>query len=142
MTSATPSVESYSNALNGKYVLCELDERFGKAVLPKVITVDMKQELKAGNKTPISATLRFLIEDNLSNKKQTILLINRRGYNTFIACNECGHVITCPNCSISLTYHSYNNRLVCHADIRTRLTIPALNVIPTVSDTVGTEHKE
>lgn len=114
MTSATPSVESYSNALNGKYVLCELDERFGKAVLPKVITVDMKQELKAGNKTPISATLRFLIEDNLSNKKQTILLINRRGYNTFIACNECGHVITCPNCSISLTYHSYNNRLVCH----------------------------
>lgn len=114
MTSATPSVESYSNALNGKYVLCELDERFGNAVLPKVITVDMKQELKAGNKMPISATLRFLIEDNLSKNKQTILLINRRGYNTFIACNECGHVITCSNCSISLTYHSYNNRLTCH----------------------------
>lgn len=114
MTSATPSVESYSAAINGKYVLCELDERYGNAVLPKVITVDMKEELKAGNKTPVSATLRFLIEDNLQNDKQTILLINRRGYNTFIACNECGNVITCPNCSISLTYHSYNNRLVCH----------------------------
>ncbi len=114
MTSATPSVESYSAALKGKYVLCELSERFGESVLPQVITVDMKQELKAGNKTPISATLRFLIEDTLQNGKQIILLINRRGYNTFIACNECGHVITCPNCSISLTYHSYNNRLVCH----------------------------
>lgn len=114
MTSATPSVESYSAALKGKYVLCELSDRFGASVLPQVITVDMKEELKSGNKTPISATLRFLIEDNLSKNKQTILLINRRGYNTFIACNECGHVITCPNCSISLTYHSFNNRLVCH----------------------------
>ncbi len=114
MTSATPSVESYSAALKGKYVLCELSERFGESVLPQVITVDMKKELKAGNKTPISATLRFLIEDTLQKGKQIILLINRRGYNTFIACNECGHVITCPNCSISLTYHSYNNRLVCH----------------------------
>ena len=114
MTSATPSVESYCAALKGKYVLCELDERFGNAKLPQVITVDMKQELKYGNKGPISATLRFLIEDNLQKGKQTILLINRRGYNTFIACNECGHVITCPNCSISLTYHSFNNRLMCH----------------------------
>lgn len=114
MTSATPSVESYCAALKGKYVLCELDERFGNAKLPQVITVDMKQELKYGNKSPISATLRFLVEDNLQKRKQTILLINRRGYNTFIACNECGHVITCPNCSISLTYHSFNNRLMCH----------------------------
>jgi len=114
MTSATPSVESYSAALSGKYVLCELDERFGSSVLPQVITVDMKQEMKANNRSSVSETLRFLIEENLSKGKQTILLINRRGYNTFIACNECGHVITCPHCSISLTYHSYNNRLMCH----------------------------
>lgn len=114
MTSATPSVESYSAALSGKYTLCEMTERYGDSKLPKVITVDMKQEIKNGNKSPISETLREMIKENLERKKQTILLINRRGYNTFIACNSCGHVITCPNCSISLTYHSYNNLLMCH----------------------------
>lgn len=114
MTSATPSLEAYSNALAGKYVLCELNERYGDAKLPQVITVDMKQEMKNGNKSPISSKLRELITQTIDNGKQAILLINRRGYNTFIACNDCGHVITCPNCSISLTYHSSNNRLVCH----------------------------
>lgn len=114
MSSATPSIESYTNAVNNKYVLCEINERFGSSVLPEVITVDMKEELKKGNKTPISAKLRELIFETLENGKQAILLINRRGYNTFVACCDCGHVITCPNCSISLTYHSFNNRLTCH----------------------------
>jgi primosomal protein N' (replication factor Y) len=114
LTSATPSLESYSNALKGNYTLCTMDERYGNATLPEVITVDMKQEMKSGNKSPISAKLKELIQLALDDKKQVILLINRRGYNTFIACNDCGHVITCPNCSISLTYHSYNNRLTCH----------------------------
>lgn len=114
LTSATPSVESYSAAVNGKYKLCELNERYGKSTLPQVITVDMKAEIKGGNKTPVSNTLKNLLEKTLEKKKQAILLINRRGYNTFIACNDCGHVITCPNCSISLTYHSYNNSLMCH----------------------------
>lgn len=114
MTSATPSVESYSAAVKGKYVLCEINERYGDSKLPQIVTVDMKKEIAQGNKSPISKTLQSLIADNLVKHKQTILLINRRGYNTFIACNSCGHVITCPNCSISLTYHSYNNRLMCH----------------------------
>jgi primosomal protein N' (replication factor Y) len=114
MTSATPSIESFSNAKKGKYKLCVMNERYGDAQLPEVITVDMKNEQKLGNKSPISSTLKQLIQESLDDKKQVILLINRRGYNTFIACNECGHIITCPNCSISLTYHSYNNRLVCH----------------------------
>lgn len=114
MISATPSLESYSNAVKGKYVLCKMNERFGTSVLPQVITVDMKTEMKNGNRTPISAKLRELIGETIDKGKQAILLINRRGYNTFIACNDCGHVITCPNCSISLTYHSYNNRLNCH----------------------------
>ncbi|MCR5207539.1 MAG: primosomal protein N', partial [Eubacterium sp.] len=114
MSSATPSIETYSNALEGRYTLCEINERFGDSVLPEVITVDMKAEMKLGNKTPISSVLNRYIRENLDNGKQTILLINRRGYNTFIACNECGHIITCPNCSISLTYHSYSNRLMCH----------------------------
>ena len=114
MTSATPSVESYSAAVKGKYVLCEINERYGDSKLPEIVTVDMKKEIAQGNKSPISKTLQSLIANNLDKHKQTILLINRRGYNTFIACNSCGHVITCPNCSISLTYHSYNNRLMCH----------------------------
>lgn len=114
MTSATPSVESYSAAVSGKYKLCEINERYGNSKLPEVITVDMKNEIASGNRSPISATLQNLIQENLDRHKQAILLINRRGYNTFIACNSCGHVITCPNCSISLTYHSYNNRLMCH----------------------------
>lgn len=114
LASATPSIETYSNALNGKYKLCTLSERYGNSKLPRVITVDMKQEMKLGNKTPISAQLRCSLQEVLDNGKQAILLINRRGYNTFIACNDCGHVVTCPNCSISLTYHSHSNRLVCH----------------------------
>ena len=114
LTSATPSLESYSNAIKGKYVLCELTERYGDAKLPEVITVDMKNEMKSGNKSPISSVLRQYINETIDNNKQVILLINRRGYNTFISCNDCGHVITCPNCSISLTYHSFNNRLTCH----------------------------
>ena len=114
MTSATPSIEAYTNAVKNKYTLCEIDERYGNAVLPRVITVDMKNELKNGNKTPISQKLKELLVETIANNKQAILLINRRGYNTFVACCDCGHVITCPNCSISLTYHSYNNRLTCH----------------------------
>lgn len=114
MTSATPSVESYSAALSGRYTLCEIEERYGAAKLPQVITIDMKAELASGNKSPISKQLEELIRENLEAGKQAILLINRRGYNTFIACNSCGHVLTCPNCSISLTYHSHTNRLMCH----------------------------
>lgn len=114
MTSATPSIESYSAALKGKYTLCELTERYGNSNLPEVITVDMKDEMRRGNKSPISSKLKDLLQCTLDENKQAILLINRRGYNTFIACNDCGHVITCPNCSISLTYHSYNNKLQCH----------------------------
>ncbi|MGN0531574.1 MAG: primosomal protein N' [Eubacterium sp.] len=114
MTSATPSIETFSNALNGKYTLCKINNRYGDGGLPDVITVDMKTEMKLGNKTPLSSKLKELLQNVLDNGKQAILLINRRGYNTFIACNECGHVLTCPNCSISLTYHSYNDKLVCH----------------------------
>ncbi len=114
MISATPSIESYSNAMAGKYTLCEIDERYGEAKLPNVVCVDMKNEMKNGNRSPISVKLKELLQETLDNKKQAILLINRRGYNTFIACNDCGHVLTCPNCSISLTYHSDSRLLTCH----------------------------
>lgn len=114
LASATPSVTSFSYAVNGKYSLHILDERYGTAVLPDVMTVDMKEERKSGNRYNISSKLLELLENNLNDKKQSILLINRRGYNTFVACDSCGSVVDCPNCSISLTYHSVNNRLMCH----------------------------
>lgn len=114
MSSATPSIETYSLAKSGKYKLCTMNNRYGNAVLPEVITVDMKKEMKLGNKSSISSTLKELLQQTIDDGKQAILLINRRGYNTFIACDECGHVVTCPNCSISLTYHKYNDKLVCH----------------------------
>ncbi len=114
LSSATPSIESYSSAVRDKISLQKLSKRYGAAVLPDVTVVDMKQEKRKGNKYNFSSVLLELLEKNLSEKKQSILLINRRGYNTFVACDNCGDVVTCPSCSISLTYHSANNRLMCH----------------------------
>ena len=114
LASATPSMESYYNALNGKYSLHKLNERFGNAQLPDVSTVDMKSEIFSGNSGCISRRLADEIDQTLKDKKQAILLLNRRGYNTYISCPVCGYVATCPNCSISLTYHSANKRMMCH----------------------------
>lgn len=114
LSSATPSVESYAAAKRGKYSLEVLPERYGEAVLPDVSVIDMKAERQAGNKYNLSSELLERLEQNLKDKKQSILLINRRGYNTFVACDSCGGVVSCPSCSISMTYHSANNRLMCH----------------------------
>ena len=109
LSSATPSVESYKNAMEGKYGFVKLTERFGTAVLPEVRAVDI-----SNSKGVISNELYSEIEEVLSNKKQAILLMNRRGFNTFATCESCKTVITCPKCSISLTYHNANSRLMCH----------------------------
>lgn len=114
LASATPSVESYAAAQSGKYELCTLTKRYGSAVLPEVVTVDMRAEPKAQGSNAISQTLYEYLKDTLDNGRQSILLINRRGFHTFAACNSCGEVICCPHCSISMTYHSANNRLMCH----------------------------
>lgn len=114
LSSATPSVESFTAAKSGKYSLFRLSGRYGGAVLPKVETVDMKQELLEGNSSGISRRLYQAAKETLGNGKQVILLLNRRGHNTYISCPDCGYVMTCPNCSISLTYHSANHRLMCH----------------------------
>lgn len=114
LASATPSVESYSNALSGKYKLFTLKERYGNAVLPEVSLVDMRKELSDGNSSDISRELAFRIEQALNDKKQAIILLNRRGHNTYVSCSSCGWVASCDNCSISLTYHSANRRLMCH----------------------------
>ncbi|MBW7574001.1 replication restart helicase PriA [Caproiciproducens faecalis] len=114
LSSATPSIESYYLAQNGRYSLNVLSTRYGNAVLPEVSVVDMNAEVESGNNTILSSVLHQALNENLENGRQSIILLNRRGYNTFVSCKACGHVITCPNCSISLTYHSANHRLMCH----------------------------
>ncbi len=114
LASATPSVESFSAAKSGRYALFRLEKRYGPAILPEVVTVDMRGELLLGNAGAISAFLEEKLRATLQKKQQAILLLNRRGHNTFVSCRACGHVMTCPNCSISMTYHSANRRLMCH----------------------------
>ena len=114
LSSATPSVETFSLAQAGKYRLYRLENRFGNAVLPTVETVDMREEAAKGNTGIISNLLYDRISEALENGKQAILLLNRRGFNTYVSCTQCGTVMNCDNCSISLTYHNANNRLMCH----------------------------
>ena len=114
LSSATPSVETYFYALTGRYSMNTLSARYGTAVLPEVITADMNLEIQNGNKSGFSDVLLQNIEYNLEHGRQSILLLNRRGHNSFVTCSFCGEAVTCPNCSISLTYHSRNNRLMCH----------------------------
>lgn len=113
LSSATPSIDTYTKAQCGVYSHFKLKERFGNAILPEVQTIDTtyQSDMVLEN---ISIQLADEIKHNYDNKKQTILLLNRRGYNTYASCTECGTVATCPNCSISLTYHIKNNRLMCH----------------------------
>lgn len=114
LASATPSVESYYQAKNGRYHLFTLNNRYSDAKLPEVFLVDLKTDdyVKEGN--VFSETLLEEIRYNLDHDQQTILLLNRRGYNTSATCTECGQTISCPNCSIPLTYHFPNKMLMCH----------------------------
>ena len=114
LASATPKVETYEKALKGKYELCTLTKRYGSAVMPKVVTVDMRTAEKMPGCSEISRELYESLKASCSTGRQSILLINRRGFNTFAVCDSCGQVITCPNCSISMTYHQANGRLLCH----------------------------
>lgn len=113
MGSATPSLEAYYRAQTGIYHLGEMRQRAGNAALPQVDIVDMREELKKGNRSIFSNQLMQLIEDRLNKKEQIMLFLNRRGYQSFISCRDCGEVIECPHCAVSLTQH-YNNKLYCH----------------------------
>ncbi|MEA4813507.1 MAG: primosomal protein N' [Oscillospiraceae bacterium] len=114
MGSATPAVESAYFAQTGKYKLFSLKNRYNRQPMPKVIIADMKDELRAGNGGDISRLLRSEIERNMAAGEQSILFINRRGNSRMIVCGECGEVPHCPRCSVPLTYHSANGRLMCH----------------------------
>ena len=116
LASATPSLESFYKAECGKYTLVPLRERYGGFRLPEAVIVDMREELRLGNATPISERLLRSLEAVRDNGEQAILFLNRRGYNSQISCKGCGEVLICPRCSVSLTYHTSNSggKLLCH----------------------------
>lgn len=112
--SATPDIVTFYKTQNEDIELLKLSKRANNSNLPNVEVVDLKQELANGNRTMISVKLYKLIQENLKNKKQTILFLNRRGFSTFIMCRDCGYVAKCKNCNISLTYHKKEEKLKCH----------------------------
>lgn len=111
--SATPTIESYARAKRGYYNLLEMEERVNKKPLPKVTIVDMKSEIRKGNMI-FSDLLKDEIEKRLEKNEQVMLLLNRRGYSTYLSCKSCGYTFKCPNCDITLTYHKTSDMLRCH----------------------------
>ena len=114
LCSATPSLDTYRMAQDGKFRFHRLDDRFGHAKIPQVDLVDLNQDYYPGEERAIGSVLGDALVKNYQQKKQSIVLLNRRGYHTFASCRACQEVVSCPNCSISLIYHSANRRLMCH----------------------------
>ncbi|WP_432359433.1 primosomal protein N' [Sporosarcina sp. UB5] len=112
--SATPSLESYARASKDVYTLLELSRRAKNQPLPAVTVVDMREELKEGNRSMFSVQLADAIRLRLERKEQTVLFLNKRGFSSFVLCRDCGTVVQCPNCDISLTYHRASESLKCH----------------------------
>lgn len=112
--SATPSLETYARAKKGVYHLLEMLERVNDVTLPSVEIVDMRQELKSGNRSMFSTMLYEKLSERLLRGEQSVLFLNRRGYSTFVMCRDCGYVAQCPHCDISLTYHQTSRSLKCH----------------------------
>ncbi len=142
LASATPSVESYYKATAGTFTLIEMPTRANKAELPDVTICDMRSELENGNMSIFGRDLQEAITANLASGEQTILFLNRRGFSGFVSCRNCGYVMKCPNCNVSLTYHKSNGKMVCHyCDYKTS----TLSVCPSCSSNhitffgIGTE---
>lgn len=114
LASATPSMESYFRTQNGEYKLLELTARANKNDMPDVEIVDLRRELAEGNRSVLSGRLKEEIAENLKNKEQSILFLNRRGFSTFVSCRNCGYVVKCEHCNVSMTYHKNKNYLTCH----------------------------
>lgn len=112
--SATPSLESYARAQKGVYELLALKNRAKNQPLPEVHIVDMREELRTGNRSMFSVELAEAMRERLARKEQVVLFLNKRGYSSFVLCRDCGTVLQCPNCDISLTYHRASERMKCH----------------------------
>ena len=113
MGSATPSLEAYTKCRNGEYCLVKLTSRFEDRPLPEVSVVDLREELKSGNRSILSRSLKNAVERRLERGEQSVLFLNRRGYAGFVSCRSCGEALKCPHCDVALTEHN-NGRLVCH----------------------------
>ena len=124
--SATPSLESFYKAQNGEYTLLTMRERIDNIPMPYIEGVDMREELKSGNRKILSRKLQELIEATLAKKQQLIIMLNRRGFSTFVMCRSCGHVIKCPQCNLPLVYHRRGVLQCHHCDI----TEPVPDVCP------------
>ena len=111
--SATPSLEAYHKAMEGTYGLVKLQSRYQDRPMPLVSVVDLREELKAGNRSVLSRKLKEAMKDRLEKREQIILFLNRRGYAGFVSCRSCGEVLKCPHCDVSLSEHN-NGRLLCH----------------------------
>ncbi|MCU9612160.1 primosomal protein N' [Caldibacillus lycopersici] len=112
--SATPSLESFSRAKKGVYTLLTMAKRMNQSALPKVEIVDMREELRTGNRSMFSQALLEKMRDRIEKKEQIVLFLNKRGYSSFVMCRDCGLVVQCPHCEVSLTYHKVSNQLKCH----------------------------
>nr|WP_152549349.1 primosomal protein N' [Geomicrobium sp. JCM 19038] len=112
--SATPSMESFARAKKDVYTLLSLPERVNKKPLPAIELIDMRDELRGGNRSVFSSQLLDKVKDRLAKEEQIVLFLNRRGFSTFVMCRSCGYVGDCPHCEISLTYHQRGNQLKCH----------------------------
>ena len=124
--SATPSFESFYKAQNGEYTLLTMRDRIDNIPMPYIEGVDMREELKSGNRKILSRKLQELIEATLAKKQQLIIMLNRRGFSTFVMCRSCGHVIKCPQCNLPLVYHRRGVLQCHHCDI----TEPVPDVCP------------
>lgn len=112
--SATPSLETYARAKKGVFTLLTLKNRVNQQQLPHVSLIDMREELRNGNRSMFSEELMLRLKEVLERKEQAVLFLNKRGYSSFVMCRDCGYVEQCPHCEISLTYHRYQKRLKCH----------------------------
>jgi primosomal protein N' (replication factor Y) (superfamily II helicase) len=112
--SATPSLESFARAQKGRYTLLSLPKRMNNQALPTVEIVDMREELRTGNRSMFSIKLFEKLKDRLEKNEQTVLFLNKRGHSSFVMCRDCGYVMNCPHCDITLTYHRYNEQMKCH----------------------------
>ncbi len=112
--SATPSLEAYAAAQSGKIRMLTMTTRIGASVLPPVEIVDMRDELRQGNRSIFSLSLQQKLRERIDRGEQTMLFLNRRGYSTFVVCRECGYVVSCSNCDIALTYHTQGQAMRCH----------------------------
>ncbi|MCM3600242.1 primosomal protein N' [Robertmurraya korlensis] len=112
--SATPALESFARAKKGVYKLLTMASRMNSGPMPHVEVVDMREELREGNRSMFSRALMEKLKDRLEKQEQTVLFLNKRGHSSFVMCRDCGYVVNCPDCDISLTYHRFSERMKCH----------------------------